>query len=207
MTTMSVNLLAEPLQLELAEVELPAKPVAGRLELSLDVQDGVPVARLVGELDGDGAAVIARLADDLAAQGEPRVVLDLRRLFAVDVAGLAALRDAAALLNECGGQLALAALRPRLRYFLARTGTTGQFATYQTIEDAVAAVAAVAVAAAVATAVGGAPARNVELRQPVSQPVSQPASLTARPAGVRRTAVSASAGRAQRATGRQTETW
>jgi anti-anti-sigma factor len=161
MTTMTVNFLAEPLWLK--DARPTVKPVASRLELSLDAQDGVPMARLVGELDGDGAAAIERLADDLAAQGEPRVVLDLRRLFAADFAGLAALRDAAALLSECGGQLALAGLRPRVRYFLARTGTADQFATYQTIEDAVAAVA-----------VGGVPARSVaELRQPVS-PTARP---------------------------------
>lgn len=159
MTTMTVDLLAEPLRL--MDGRPTVKPAASRLELGLDVQDDVPIARLLGELDGDGAAAIGRLADDLAAQGEPRVVFDLRRLFAVDFAGLAALRDAAALLGECGGQLVLAGLRPRVRYFLARTGTADQFTTYQTIEDAVAAV-------------GGVPARNAAgLRQPVS-PTARP---------------------------------
>lgn len=118
---------------------LPAvgRTTVGQLSVDLMVQGGVPVARIVGELDGAGAADLSRLADDLAAQGAVRVVLDLRQLYSMDTAGLLALIDAAALLAQCDGRLALAAVRPRVRHFLARMGMTAQFATFGSVEEAV----------------------------------------------------------------------
>ncbi|HEV2633600.1 MAG TPA: STAS domain-containing protein [Actinocrinis sp.] len=142
---MTVNSLAGPLltrgvgAASKAAARPVAKPVVEpvRLEASLAVQGGLPTASLIGELNGETAAFLERLVDDLAAQGESRVVLDLGQLFSVDLAGVAALRDAAALLRECGGWLSLAALRPRVRYFLARTGAAAHFATYRSVDDAV----------------------------------------------------------------------
>lgn len=134
MTTMAVNPLAEPLRVRIPV--MPAKPIANRLDVRLNVQSGVLTAHLVGDLDGDSAAVLKRKIDDLIAQGETKVALELHQLFSVDVAGLASLRDAAALLNERGGWLALVSIRPRVRHFLERTGTADQFATYKSVEDA-----------------------------------------------------------------------
>ena len=109
--------------------------LAGRLAVALGSRGGLPVAQVVGELDAEGADALARLADDLVTQGETRLALDLRQLYSVDAAGVLALRDVAARLARCGGWLALVAVRPRVRYFLARTGMTGQFTTFASIED------------------------------------------------------------------------
>jgi anti-sigma B factor antagonist len=135
MRTMPVNYLAERLRARTAG--LASRPGANRLDVHLDVVGPVPIARFVGELDGDNAVALEHLADDLVTQGGTTLVLDLRQLFSVDLTGLITLRDTAALLRERGGQLALAGLRPRVRYFLARTGTAEQFATYRSVEDAV----------------------------------------------------------------------
>jgi anti-anti-sigma factor len=115
----------------------PDRAAADRLAVDLVSQGGVPVARIMGDLDGANAADLSRLADDLAAQGAVRVVFDLRRLYSMDTAGLLALIDAAALLKQCDGRLVLAAVRPRVRHFLARMGMTGQFSTFASVEEAV----------------------------------------------------------------------
>lgn len=134
MKTFPIKVLAGPIRAE--EAAAPARPAANRLSVHL-LPDGVlPVARIVGDLDGGNAAELSRLADDMAAQGVVRVVLDLRQLYSVDTAGLAVLLDAATLLNQCGGGLALAAVRPRVRHFLAKMGVAAQFPTFASVEDA-----------------------------------------------------------------------
>ncbi|HEV2638225.1 MAG TPA: anti-sigma factor antagonist [Actinocrinis sp.] len=134
MTTIALNPPAEQLRQRMPV--LPSKPLANRLDMRLSVQHGVLTAHLVGDLDGESAPLIVRRMADLAARGRVKLVLELRQLFSVDVEGLAALRDAAALLNECGGWLALVALRPRVRQFLERTGTADQFSVYKSVEEA-----------------------------------------------------------------------
>jgi anti-anti-sigma factor len=135
MTTMTLNSPLEPLLVH--PVKRLSNSVAGGLEIRLNCGGVVPTASLTGELGGGAAAAVEQLVDDFAAQGVFTLVLDLRRLFLADLAGLAVLRDAAALLHECGGELALADLRPRMRYLLTRTGTAEQFAVYKTVEEAV----------------------------------------------------------------------
>ncbi|HEV2638529.1 MAG TPA: STAS domain-containing protein [Actinocrinis sp.] len=134
MKTFPIKVLAGPIR---TEEPAPSPRVStNRLTLHLVTEDGLPVARIVGDLDGLNAAELTRLADDLAAQGAARLVLDLRQLYSVDAPGLAALLDAAALLAQCGCRTALAAVRPRVRHFLARMGVAAQFPTFSTVEEA-----------------------------------------------------------------------
>ena len=103
----------------------------------------------------------------VGAQGVVRVVLDLRQLYSMDTAGLAALIDAAALLRQCGGRLALAAVRPRVRHFLSRMGMSGQFDTFTSVEEAVRDEAAQGEEAA-ATAAESSQARSLRAAQALS---------------------------------------
>jgi anti-anti-sigma factor len=61
----------------------------------------------------------------------------LQRLYFVDAAGLAVLREARALLAKRGGGLSLAGVRPRVQHILKRAGLDGIFSVYRTIEEAV----------------------------------------------------------------------
>ncbi|HEV2633526.1 MAG TPA: STAS domain-containing protein [Actinocrinis sp.] len=159
-----------------ATLELPTAPKLSRtgtrpagsvatLGIRFDYDGAIPTAILPGELDGASAAAVEKLADEFAAQGAVKLVLDLRRLFSADLAGLAALRDAAALLSECDGVLALAAPRPRMRYTMSRMGTADQFVVYKTVDEAVRALSGVCPSARGESA--------AELRRPID-PAARP---------------------------------
>ena len=161
MKAFPIKVLAGPIRTD--EVSA-ARPAGSRLGVQLTARGGLPVARIVGELDGGNAADLSRLADDLAAQGAGRVVLDLRQLYSMDTAGLVALIEAEALLRQCGGRLVLAEVRPRVRDFLSRMGMSGQFTTFLSVEEAMAAESA----PVPATAAEGGPGRSLRAEQALS---------------------------------------
>ena len=165
MKAFPIKVLAGPIR---ADEVSPARPAASRLGVELATSGGLLVARIVGELDGGNAADLSRLADDLAAQGAGRVLLDLRQLYSMDTVGLVALIDAEALLRQCGGGLALAEVRPRVRHFLSRMGMSGQFTTFLSVEEAVLAESAAAASASVAAVAEGGPVRSLRAEQALS---------------------------------------
>lgn len=125
-----------------ADPAFPARPAApataGRLDVAAaQSRDGVSVLAVSGELDRANVHVLIRTVDSLAARGEVKLVLDLRRLYFVDAAGLLALRDIRALLALHHGWLCLAAVRPRVHSILARAGLDKVFTIRRTLDEAV----------------------------------------------------------------------
>ena len=90
-----------------------------------------------GELDDATAAEFGALLAAAAGHGAgPDVLLDLGRLYRLDAAGLDALAEAAAVLARSGRQLALAAVRPRVREFLALVGAEALVPVYPSVAEA-----------------------------------------------------------------------
>lgn len=90
-------------------------------------------------LDGE---LTAQSADELAAHAAAGpghvsdVILDLRHLYVLDEAGVAAVEEFAAGLARAGRCLALAALRPRTRAFLRYVDAQALAPMYATVEEA-----------------------------------------------------------------------
>jgi anti-anti-sigma factor len=106
--------------------------------------DGVAVLSTEGQLDRSTAqsatwtkAVAAECATGAI---KTALVLDVRRLYFMDLAGLAALERLAATLESRGRSLVLGGARPRVREFLRKSSVTMSAAAL-TLEEAVAAAA------------------------------------------------------------------
>jgi anti-sigma B factor antagonist len=101
-----------------------------------DCDDHVVVA-LRGELDiADAAAVTAALAAVAARQ--PQIIVDLSGLEFIDSSGVAALARGRAHARQAGGDLLLAAPRPRAMRSLAITRLADGFSVYASIDEAAA---------------------------------------------------------------------
>ena len=97
--------------------------------------DGHLVVTLLGELDvADATAVAAALMT--AADREPRIVVDLASLEFIDVSGMAALLRARKHARRAGGDLLLAAPRPRLLRLLSIPSLAYDFSVYASAEEA-----------------------------------------------------------------------
>ncbi|HET9173319.1 MAG TPA: STAS domain-containing protein, partial [Actinospica sp.] len=90
-----------------------------------------------GELETQTAAEFTAVLAAAAGAGDgPDVLLDLGRLYRLDVVGLDAIAGAAADLARAGRRLALACVRPRVREFLAMVGGEALVPVYPTLEEA-----------------------------------------------------------------------
>ena len=104
-------------------------------DLSVRDCDGHVVVTLLGELDVvDAAAVTAALM--AAADREPRIVVDLAGLEFIDVSGVAALMRARKHARGAGGDLLLAAPRPRLLRLLSIPSLAYDFSVHASAEEA-----------------------------------------------------------------------
>lgn len=98
--------------------------VFAHLSVRLRLAGATPVLSVEGELDRwtlaspEWQAAVAALAGHAARHRAEAVVLDLRRLYFLDLAGLSAFEQLAGLAAAAGGRLALAGTRPRIREFL-----------------------------------------------------------------------------------------
>ena len=104
---------------------------------------GVPVLAPEGELDTWTVASPAwttAVAQACSDSGADTVVLDLRRLYFLDAAGLMALEEFAAALGRSKRRLVLAGVRPRIRQFLRDTCANIALAGHS-VEEAVASAA------------------------------------------------------------------
>jgi anti-anti-sigma factor len=118
-------------------------PRAALLQITGTRIGGVPVLAPEGELDTWTVALPAwttAVAEACADAGGEIVVLDLRRLYFLDAAGLTALEEFAAALRGIGRRLVLAGVRPRIREFLRYTCTNIAPGGHS-VEDALASVA------------------------------------------------------------------
>lgn len=89
---------------------------------------GKVVVHLHGALDARTAqALTARLVDIIDDQGNRQVVLDLRRMTAVDAAGLFVLADALKRMDDYGGELLLSGPTPLVEEQLRAVGLEETF--------------------------------------------------------------------------------
>jgi anti-sigma B factor antagonist len=103
--------------------------------LEIRASDGHLVVTLLGELDVvDATAVAAALMT--AADREPRIVVDLASLEFIDVSGMAALVRARKHARRAGGDLLLAAPRPRLLRLLSVPSLAYGFSVFASAEEA-----------------------------------------------------------------------
>ena len=103
--------------------------------LEIRASDGHLVVTLLGELDVvDAAAVSAALM--AAADREPRIVVDLASLEFIDVSGIAALLHARKHARRAGGDLLLAAPRPRLLRLLSIPALAYGFSVFASAQEA-----------------------------------------------------------------------
>jgi anti-anti-sigma factor len=117
-------------------LELPGLPGAAALTVTVATTHGTKVAALSGELDGASAPQLAGLLHLLGTDGPTRLVLDLSRLYFVDPTSLRVLREARGRFAADGGELSLAAVRPRVARILAHAGLDRVFPVFRTVEDA-----------------------------------------------------------------------
>ncbi|MBR7826773.1 STAS domain-containing protein [Actinospica sp. MGRD01-02] len=102
------------------------------------LQTGEPLVLGVdGELEaGTAAEFSTALAAAAGAGTGPDVLLDLGRLYHLDLTGLDAIGAAAAEFARHGRRLVLACVRPRVREFLALSGGEALVPVFPTLEEA-----------------------------------------------------------------------
>ena len=89
---------------------------------------GKVVVHVHGALNADSApALKARLGDIIDDQGNRQVVFDLRKMTAVDVAGLLVLADALKRMDDYGGELLLSGPTPSVEEQLRAVGLEETF--------------------------------------------------------------------------------
>jgi anti-sigma B factor antagonist len=105
-------------------------------DLSSRSRDGHAVVALRGELDlVDAASVAFALA--MIAGRDPVIVVDLAGLEFIDSSGVVALTRARRRARKAGGDLVLAAPRPRVTRVLAAIRLTDPFIVYASADEAV----------------------------------------------------------------------
>ena len=89
---------------------------------------GKVVVHVCGAVDADTApALEARLIDIVDGQGNRQVVLDLRQMTAVDVAGLLVIADALKRMEDYGGEMLLSGPTPSVEEQLRAVGLEKTF--------------------------------------------------------------------------------
>ncbi len=102
---------------------------------------GAAVLSLSGELDLATAAELRHsMAAAIGSTAPPRVVVDLKAVAFCDSSGLSELLTALGGAEAAGGILVLCELHPRIKRVLNVTGLNRRFQTYDTVQDAVAAL-------------------------------------------------------------------
>lgn len=112
------------------------------MDLGLEKRDGVTIVNLP-RIPLDTAFVSEFTADvgPLLAD-KPRVVIDMKRLLFIDSSGVGALVNALSTAHKAGGDIKLANVPAQVRGVFEVVRLDKLFASYPTVEDAVAAFAA-----------------------------------------------------------------
>ena len=107
--------------------------------VSIRRQGRAIVLALGGELDLASYPELERAIDRALEPPPELVVLELRELAFMDVAGLRSLVRSEERLRGLGGRLGLAALRPPIMRLLELTGQQQRLSVFATVDDALAA--------------------------------------------------------------------
>ncbi len=106
------------------------------LELTTHQHSGYAVVSARGELNADTVGELTRLAETLAREGRPRLVLDASRLYDLDTTAINKLSELKNTLAAQSGDLWLAAPRPWVRRLLEHMCHSGTFKIHATIAEA-----------------------------------------------------------------------
>ena len=98
---------------------------------------GHVIVVLSGELDMDGAELVTAGLAAAVARG-PRVIVDLAGLEFIDCSGITVLVRGRKLARQAGGELRLAAPRPRVLRLLTLTRLTGVIPVHASVAEAAA---------------------------------------------------------------------
>jgi len=107
------------------------------LEIHVDLREGIPVVRAVGDVDILTSREFGKAVLDLIAEGHHRLVIDLRKVDFLDSSGLMVLIQALKRTRQAGGDVALVDSIQPLRPVIRVTGLNKTFAIYPTPEEAV----------------------------------------------------------------------
>ncbi|HET9170762.1 MAG TPA: STAS domain-containing protein [Actinospica sp.] len=118
----------------------PAATASIQVRAEAAPRPGEPLILAVdGELETGTVAEFSAVLAAAAGAGEgPDVLLDLGRLYLLDIAGLDAIAEAATGLAREGRRLVLACVRPRVREFLGLVGGEAIVPVFPSLEQATA---------------------------------------------------------------------
>jgi anti-sigma B factor antagonist len=123
--------------------------VSVELQVQITAAGRAAVLTLTGELDERTVSSFCMQTADVLAAGTVELVLDMQRLYFLDVAGLLVLVELSRKLEQAGGSVVLAGVRPRVREFMDQS-VVGR--TLRRLPDVAQALAAVTPMAVMATA-------------------------------------------------------
>jgi anti-sigma B factor antagonist len=106
------------------------------MRIDLHVRPGVTIVEPQGRLTVENESGLTDMIRGLHDAGQTRLVLDLRRVPAIDSCGLGAIAQACVSTWSRGGTLRLANVSDRNRELLTVTRLASVFAIYDSIEEA-----------------------------------------------------------------------
>ncbi|UCM88436.1 STAS domain-containing protein [Streptomyces marincola] len=117
---------------------------ANRRRLAVDVRrtDSGAVITPAGELDHHSAELLRESLDQCVADGRFRIVIDCSRLEFCDSTGLNVLLTTRGEVEEAGGEVHLAGMRPNVARVFEITGAGAVFTLHKNLDDALAALPA-----------------------------------------------------------------
>jgi anti-sigma B factor antagonist len=110
--------------------------MSGQLEVSHQSLGGCLIVRVAGDVDSQGARVLRDTLVGKVSAGDPRLIVDLTRVDAMDQAGLSALLAARQEAEAAGGSLRLAGVGPAVKAVLTTAGNTRALVVDDDLSDA-----------------------------------------------------------------------
>ncbi|MCO5310553.1 MAG: STAS domain-containing protein [Austwickia sp.] len=110
------------------------------LEVSVTQERGIWVVTAVGDVDVSNAAKLRDALDRVLADGESRLVVDLRGVSFMDSTGLGILVGRLKVVRARRGSMRLVCVAPRMLRVLDITGLDTVFPLHESLADAVAAL-------------------------------------------------------------------
>jgi len=99
--------------------------------------DDVELVRLDGKLDVHSTPFVLELLDDLVHDNVKKIILDMGRVKFISSYGLGTLVTTLKNIQENGGTLKLASLRPEVKVPLEITGLLSKFEIFNTPDEAI----------------------------------------------------------------------
>jgi len=101
-------------------------------------QNGVTIFVLEGRVDSEGSVDLDLALRTAIAEGKYKMILDMAEVRYINSAGLRILADVLTQNKECGGDLRLVDLNPKVQRVFQIIGFDKFFSIYATIEEAMA---------------------------------------------------------------------